>query len=72
MDKQMEGGGLSFKFVSSLNIRCDKVNAPKSKSRTKSPNWLRYKSALTQHYKKIKNHPEWVSKAKPFLNLLDW
>ena len=27
--KQMEGSGLSFKFVSSLNIRYDKVNVSK-------------------------------------------
>ena len=55
MDKQMEGGWFSFKFVSSLNIRCDKVNAPKSKSCTKSPNWLRYKNT-TINQKNVRLH----------------
>ena len=29
IDKHMEGSGSSFKFVSSLSIRYDKVNVPK-------------------------------------------
>ena len=41
----MEGGGLSFKFPSSLSIRCDKVDEPKGSSCIKTPNLLRYKNA---------------------------
>lgn len=40
----MEGDGFSFKFVSSLSISCDKVNAPKISLYTKSANWLKYKN----------------------------
>ena len=40
----MEGDGFSFKFVSNLSIRCDKVNAPKISLCTKSANWLKYKN----------------------------
>ena len=37
----MEGGEFTFKFVSSLSIWWDKVNAPKVSSYAKSPNWLK-------------------------------
>ena len=84
--KQIAGSGFSFKFVSSLNIKQDKVNEPKNSSYINLSNWLRYKYAtitsknledrcfqyvfsLTQCHKEIKNHPEQVSKNKPFLNL---
>lgn len=40
----MKGNGFSFKFGSSLSIRCEKVNVPECSS-YKSPNWLRYKNA---------------------------
>ena len=41
----MEGGQFSFKFVSKLDIRSEKVNVLKGSSFIKSPDWLRYINA---------------------------
>ena len=40
----MEESRFSFKIISRLNIRCDRVNAPKGSSFIKSPYWLRFKN----------------------------
>ena len=45
LNKEMEASGFCFKFVSRLNIRCQKVNAERGSSFTKLSDWLRYKSA---------------------------
>ena len=37
IDKQMKRSGFSFKFASSLSIRCDKVNKSKGLSYIESP-----------------------------------
>ena len=42
---QMEESRFSSKLLSKLDIRCEKVNVPKSSSFIKSPDWLRYKNA---------------------------
>ena len=47
LDKQMEGSGFSFKFVSSLCISCHKVNVTKVSSYIESLKWLRYRNAKT-------------------------
>lgn len=44
IDMQMERTEFSIKFMSSLSVRCDKVNITKSPY-MKLPNWLRYRNA---------------------------
>ena len=44
LDKPMEGSRFTFKFVSSLSIRPEKVNVPKGSLYIKSAKWLRYKN----------------------------
>ena len=41
----MKGSGFSLKFLSSLSVRCDKVNVSKGSSYIKSLNLFRYKNA---------------------------
>ena len=87
LDNEMKGSEFSYKLVSKLNIRCEKVNFKEGSSYIKSPNWLRYKNAtinpkvigdinytfaFTQHHKEIKNHFEEVSIIKPYLDLFNW
>ena len=52
LDKPMEGSRFTFKFVSSLSIRPEKVNVPKSSLYIKSAKWLRYKN-VTRNPKNI-------------------
>ena len=40
----MEESRLKFKFVSSLNIRCEKVRMPRGLLFLRSLNWLRFKN----------------------------
>ena len=40
-DDQMEGSGLTFKLVSSLSIRYEKVNNPRASSFIRSLNWYK-------------------------------
>ena len=39
IDKQTEGSRLSFKFVCSFSIRCDKVNEPNDSSTSQLNDW---------------------------------
>ena len=33
---------------------------------------MQYATSIALHYEKIDNHPERISKIKPFINMYDW
>ena len=85
LGKKMERSKFNLKFKGTLCITCEKVNAAREFSFTKSPNWLWHKNARTnpqnndnRYFRhalvltQIKNHCERVLNIVQSINQYNW
>ena len=78
----MRGSDFVFDYVESLNYNFHKIDLKRSGLYIEAPKWIKNKKAtinpqnktitIALNYDRIENHPERVSKVKPFINQYDW
>ena len=78
----MRGSDFVFDYVESLNYNFHKIDLKRSGLYIEAPKWIKNKKAtinpqnktitIALNYDRIENHPERLSKVKPFINQYDW